>query len=187
MAKLPDPRPGADADLLAEMNRMASVRAHSEGRTELGAVYVAMFNNPDVARRVGALGEQLRFAGVLTDRLRETVILRYAARRGLEYEWAHHVRPAQLAGLTSEIIAGLADPTPPLGLDPVQCAVVEAVDCVLADQELPAALQQRLADAVGNAGVVELVALCGLYAVMGYMTTTFAIEVEPGLPRLAGP
>jgi hypothetical protein len=29
---------------------------------------------------------------------------------------------------------------------------------------------------------IELVALCGLYALMGYMTTAFAIDVEPGLP-----
>ena len=184
MAKLPDPRPGADTSVLAEMKRMAGVRAHSEGRAELGAVYVAMFNNPGLARCVGALGEHLRFAGVLPDRVRETVILRYAARRGLEYEWAHHVRPAQLAGLTPETIAALTEPTPPEGLDPVQRAAVEAVDCVVADEELPAEVQRRLADALGNAGVVELVALCGLYALMGYMTTSFAVDVEPGLPNL---
>ena len=27
-------------------------------------------------------------------------------------------------------------------------------------------------------------ALCGLYALMGYMTTAFAIDLEPGLPGL---
>lgn len=184
MAKLPDPRPGADASVLAQIQRMATVRSHADGRPELGMVYVAMFNNPGVAGCVGALGEHLRFAGVLPDGVREPVILRYAARRGLEYEWAHHVRPAQLAGLSPEIIAGLARPTLPTGLDPVQRAAVEAVDHVVADEELPAALQRSLTDAVGVAGVVELVALCGLYALMGYMTTAFAIEPEPGLPGL---
>lgn len=187
MAKLPDPRPGADASVLAEMDRMASVRSHSEGRPALGMVYVAMFNNPGVARRVGALGEHLRFAGTLPDRVREAVILRYAARRGLEYEWAHHVRPAQLAGLSQEIIAGLARQTPPIGLDSVQRAAVEAVDHVVADEEIPAAVQRSITEAVGDGGVVELVALCGLYALMGYMTTAFAIEPEPGLRKLPGP
>ena len=184
MTKLPDPRPDADASVLAEIKRMAHVRSDSEGRAELGTVYVAMFNNPGVARCVGALGERLRFAGVLPDRVRETVILRYAARRGLEYEWAHHVRPAQLAGLTREMIASLAEPTPPMGLDPVQYAAVQAVDNVVADEEVPAAVQRSLTEAVGDAGVVELVALCGLYGLIGYMTTAFAIEVEPGLPKL---
>lgn len=31
-------------------------------------------------------------------------------------------------------------------------------------------------------GVVEVVALCGLYSLMGYMTTAFDIPIEPGLP-----
>ena len=184
MAKLPDPRPGADPSVLAEIERMANVRSLSEGRAQLGVVYVEMFNNPGVARCVGALGEHLRFAGTLPDRVRETVILRYAARRRFEYEWAHHVRPAKLAGLTDEMIAGLAEPTQPPELDPVQRAAVEAVDHVVADEEIPAAVQRRLTEAVGNAGVVELVALCGLYGLMGYMTTAFAIDLEPGLPKL---
>ncbi len=184
MAKLPDPRPGADPSVLADIERMANVRSRSEGRAELGTVYVEMFNNPGVARCVGALGEHLRFAGVLPDHVRETVILRCAGRRRLEYAWAHHVRPAQLAGLTEQIIAALAERTLPPGLDPVQRAAAEAVDHVVADEEIPAAVQQRLAAEVGDAGVVELVALCGLYGLMGYMTTAFVIEVEPGLPKL---
>ena len=184
MAQLPDPRP--DADALAEMQRMAAVRSDSDGRAELASVYVAMFNNPGLARCVGALGEHLRFAGTLPDHIRETAILRYAARSGFAYEWAHHVRPARLAGIAEETIAALADPAVPPGLDPVQRAAVEAVDHVVAGEEIPAEVQRTLAEAVGNAGVVELVGLCGLYALMGYMTTAFAIAVEPGLPGLPG-
>jgi 4-carboxymuconolactone decarboxylase len=184
MAELPDPRPQADADALAEMQRMADVRSHSDGRAELASVYVAMFNNPGLARCVGALGEHLRFAGTLPDHIREMAILRYAARSGFAYEWAHHVRPARLAGIAEETIAALADPAMPPGLDPVQRAAVEAIDHVVAGREIPAEVQRTLADALGNAGVVELVGLCGMYALMGYMTTAFAIAVEPGLPGL---
>ncbi len=186
MAKLPDPRPGADPEGLADLERMANVRSRSEGRAELGTVYVEMFNNPGVARCVGALGEHLRFAGVLPDHVRETVILRYSARRRLEYAWAHHQRPGQLAGLTPEQIASLAEQSPSQALDPVQLAAVQAVDHVVADEEIPADVQGRLTEAVGDAGVVELVALCGLYGLMGYMTTAFAIGLEAGLPRLPG-
>jgi 4-carboxymuconolactone decarboxylase len=184
MAQLPDPRPQAEADVLAEMQRMAAVRSDSDGRPELASVYVAMFNNPGLARCVGALGEHLRFDGTLPDHIRETAILRYSARNGLAYEWAHHVRPARRAGISEETIAALADRAVPVGLDPVQRATVEAVDHVVAGREIPAVVQRILADAVGNAGVVELVALCGLYALMGYMTTAFAITVEAGLPDL---
>jgi 4-carboxymuconolactone decarboxylase len=186
MAQLPDPRLQADPEVLAEMQRMAAVRSDSDGRAELASVYVAMFNNPGLARRVGALGEHLRFAGTLPDHLRETAILRYAARSAFPYELAHHIRPARRAGIAEETIAALADPAVPPALDPVQRAAVEAVDHVVAGREIPAEVQRTLADAVGNAGVVELVGLCGLYALMGYMTTAFAIAVEPGLPGLPG-
>ncbi len=186
MAELPDPRPQANATLLAEMQRAADVRGDADGRAELAAVYVAMFNNPGVARCVAALGEHLRFGGTLPDQVREAAILRYAGRCGLAYEWAHHVRPARLAGLQEATIMELAGAAVPAGLDPVQRAAVEAVDQVRAGKEISDGVQRVLADSVGYAGVVELVALCGLYALMGYMTTAFAIEVEAGLPALPG-
>jgi 4-carboxymuconolactone decarboxylase len=184
MAPLPDPRPHADPATLAEIQRMAAVRSGADGSAELAAVYVAMFNNPAVARQVGALGERLRFSGTLPGQLRETAILRFAARTGFEYEWAHHVRPAQLAGVSEDTIAALAAPSVPAQLDPVGRAVVMAVDQVVDRDEIPEPVQRVLTEAVGAAGVVELVALCGLYALMGYMTTSFAITPEPGLPVL---
>ncbi len=183
MARLSDPRQGADRELLGEMERMAAVRSHSDGRAELGSVYVAMFNNPEVARRVGALGEHLRFGGSLPDAIRETVILRYAARCKLGYEWAHHVRPAKLAGVPSEVIDALAGAATPTGLSAAQRAAVEAVDQVIAGREISAETQSVLVESFGAAGAVELVALCGLYALMGYMVDAFAIEIEPGLPE----
>ena len=64
MARLPDPTGrlrGADRE---SFDHMASARAHAEGRSHLGDVYVRMFNNPGVATSVGALGEHLRFQEV---------------------------------------------------------------------------------------------------------------------------
>ncbi len=184
MAPLPDPRPHVDAETMAEMQRVADARSHAEGRAELGAVYVGMFNNPGVARAIGTLGERLRFEGTLPDALREMAVLRYAARAGLEYVWAHHVRPAKLAGLSEGLIARLAAPAVPTGLDPTDRAVVEAVDHVVENHEIPDSVQRVLIEAIGVAGVVELVAVCGLYALMGHMTTAFAIQPEAGFPAL---
>jgi 4-carboxymuconolactone decarboxylase len=184
MAELPDPRPTADAATLDEMQRIAQVRSHADGRAELAGVYVAMFNNAAVARLVGVLGEHHRFDGTLPDDVRELAILRYAARRRLTYEWAHHVRPARLAGVDEATIAALATGAVPPGLDARRAAAVEAVDQILAGREIAADTQRILTREFGDTGVVELVALCGLYALMGYMTTAFAIEPEPDLPQL---
>jgi alkylhydroperoxidase family enzyme len=142
-----------------------------------------MFNNPGVATKVGALGEQLRFHGVLPDEVRELVILRYSARQGFGYEWSHHQRPAQLAGISQAVIDGLTAGHVPATLPDGSRAVLEAVDAVVATRSIPADVQRRIVDAHGTAGVVEVVALCGLYAIMGYMVSAFDIALEQGLPE----
>jgi 4-carboxymuconolactone decarboxylase len=183
MAALPDPTAalkGANRDLF---DHMASARADAEGRTQLGDVYVYMFNNPGVAKKVGALGEHLRFHGVLPDAVRELVILRFAARKQYGYEWSHHQRPARLAGLDQDTIDALTAGRIPDALPDASRAALEAVDAVVTKRSIPAEVQQRFVKVHGNAGIVELVALCGLYAIMGNMATAFDIELEEGLPN----
>jgi 4-carboxymuconolactone decarboxylase len=182
MAALPDPTAtlkGADRELF---HHMASARAHAEGRTHLGEVYVRMFNNPGVTGKVGALGEHLRFHGVLPDAVRELVILRFAGRQRYGYEWSHHQRPARLAGLDQDTIDALTAGQIPDTLPDASRAALEAVDAVVAKRSIPAAVQERFVAVYGNGGIVELVALCGLYGIMGDMVTAFDIELEEGLP-----
>ena len=187
MALLPDPTGRlSDADR-AEYDRMARVRSHAEGRAELGQVYALMFNDPAVAGLVGALGEHLRFGGVLPADVRELCILRLATRRGYGYEWAHHQRPAAQAGLDAATVDAITSGDEPAGLRPDQVAALRAVDAVTADRELPPDVYAAIVDAVGTRGAVELVALCGLYGLMGAMVTAFGIPVEAGLPTPPDP
>lgn len=182
MATLPDPTAalkGADRELY---DHMASARAHAEGRAHLGDVYVRMFNNPGVTGKVGALGEHLRFHGILPDTVRELVILRFAARQRYGYEWAHHQRPAKLAGIGQDTIDALTAGRIPGDLPDDWRAALEAVDAVVAKRSISPETQQRFVAVHGDAGIVELVALCGLYAVMGYMVSAFDIGIEKGLP-----
>jgi 4-carboxymuconolactone decarboxylase len=182
MAALPDPTATLEGADRKTFERMAHARAHADGRSELGDVYVRMFNNPAVAAKVGALGEHLRFHGVLPDAVRELVILRISTRQRFGYEWSHHQRPAKLAGISEDLIDALTAGRLPDTLPGAWRAALEAVDAVVAGRSIPAEVQQRFVDAHGNAGIVELVVLCGLYAIMGYMTTAFEIEIEEGFP-----
>lgn len=183
MAKLPNPYEDLTATEQSVWDHMAEARSHAEGRPELGEVYQVMFNNPGLAEKVGALGEQIRFAGVLSDRAREAAILRYAYRQKFGYEWAHHQRPAKLAGLTDDQIAALGSDEVPTGLGEAEQAVVSAVDAVVSGESIPAEIQAAITEEFGRAGVVEVVVLCGLYSIMGYTVTAFDIAVEEGLPK----
>lgn len=183
MAALPDPTEWLSPAERAVYDRMAAARAHADGRAALGSVYVRLFNHPAVAGAVGALGERLRFQGVLPDELRELVILRYASRRRLGYEWSHHQRPARLAGLDRATIDAVTAGEIPEGLAPAARAVLAAVDAVVAGRSIPDDVQRDIVDAHGTAGAVEVVALCGLYALMGYTVTAFDVPLEAGMPE----
>jgi len=183
MAALPDPTETLKGDDREVFEHMATTRAHAEGRPQLGDVYVRMFNNPGVAEKVGALGEHLRFHGVLPDAVRELIILRFSARQGYGYEWSHHQRPAKLGGLDQTTIDAFTLGEIPDTLPDASRAALEAVDAVVAKQSIPPQVQKRFTDVFGNEGIVELVALCGLYGIMGYMIKAFDIEIEEGLPR----
>jgi alkylhydroperoxidase family enzyme len=178
MAELPDPADRLGGADRAEFDRMATVRG--EGR--LGQVYVAMWNNPEVARLVGQLGEHLRYHGVLPGDVRELVILHFARTSDLLYEWAHHQAPARAAGLTDDLIDAIGAGRVPEGIRAEQEAALEAADAVLAGDSIPDEVQATLTDAFGAAGVVELVALVGLYRTIGGFITSFDVHLEPGLP-----
>ena len=183
MVEIPDPTntlTGKDRELF---DHMASARAYAEGRSHLGDVYVRMFNNPGVAEKVGALGEHLRFHGTLPDDVRELVILRFSVRQQFPYEWSHHQRPAKLAGISQEVIDALTAGDVPQTLPDASQATLEAVDAIVAGKSIPADVQRRFVDVHGVSGLVEVVALCGLYSTMGYMTTAFDIQIEEGLPK----
>jgi 4-carboxymuconolactone decarboxylase len=182
MAQLPDPTPELAGEDRGAFEHMAAARSNADGRHALGEVYVRMFNNPGVARAVGALGEHLRFHGSLPDDVRELVILRFASRRRFGYEWAHHQRPARLAGLDDATIASITAGDVPDALPDPSQAVLEAVDAVVDQRSIPADVQHRVVVAHGNGGVVEVVALCGLYGLMGDVVTAFEIPIEDGLP-----
>jgi alkylhydroperoxidase family enzyme len=141
-----------------------------------------MFNNPGVAEKVGALGGHLRFHGILPDAVRELVILRFSARQGYGYEWSHHQRPAQLADLSQDTIDAVTAGDLPATLPDASRAALEIVDAVVSKRSIPADVQRRFTDVHGDSGIVELVAVCGLYGIMGYMVTAFDIPIEEGLP-----
>lgn len=183
LPKLPDPLPESTRALA---DHLTAARSSSEGSAQLAGVYATLLHNPDLAARIAALGEQVRFGGVLPDDVRELVILRYAARFGYDYEWAHHQRPAAIAGLPPTAVAALrADPVPS-GLRVDQQAAIRATDAVCDGVAIPIEVQEVLMASHGVAGVVELVVTCGLYAIMGYTVRSFDVQIEDRLGRASG-
>lgn len=183
MAKLPDPQDTLDSQDLETFQKMAQARANADGKPSLADVYVRMFNNPDIATKVGALGEQLRFHGLLPDHIREAIILRFASLNKLAYVWSHHQRPALLAGLTDIDIQQITEGILPENLDVTCKAALQCVDAIYNKNFIPDAIQSVITDKYGVKGIVEVVTLCGLYALVGNFCMAFDIDVEQGFPQ----
>jgi 4-carboxymuconolactone decarboxylase len=177
MARLPDPTPTLDEEGRAIYRKLAGPRGG------LGGMYLALMNNPRLAEHVGALGGYLRFHGLLSNDVRELAILATARGLGVAYEWQQHAPIALAAGVPQAVVSALqaGDFAAP-SMSPLYLDICSAARHVAAQEALPDALQQRLQQALGLKGVVELVALCGFYRCIATIVTAFDVSLPNAGP-----
>ena len=172
------------AEVRSAIDANVAARAHVDEHPGLSEVYAALFHAPAIASAVSVLGQALRFSDAIPADLRELAILRFAEQTRIGYEWAHHQLPAKQAGLSVAIIEALGRGEVPEECSSVQRDVIAAVDCVLHQRSIPADIQTALADALGGeAGIVALVTMVGLYRLIGAVITSFDVALEAGLSR----
>ena len=124
----------------------------------------------------------LRFAGALMPGGRlprsdsEVLILRTAHNCDCEYEWRHHERLGQEAGLTPAQIAALGEVSPS-SLTAEQELLVQAADQLHSDRRLSDELWERLRPAYDDAQLIEICMLVGHYEMLAM--TINSLEIEP--------
>ena len=177
MAQLPDPTPTLDAEGRAIYQRLAGPRGGLHG------MYLALMNNPVLADHIGALGTYLRFQGLLSDDVRELAILATARGLGVAYEWQQHAPIALAAGVPQAVVSALqAGDFTASSMSALYLDICGAARHVVAQESLPDALQQRLQQALGLKGVVELVVLCGFYRCIANVVTAFDVALPNAGP-----
>jgi 4-carboxymuconolactone decarboxylase len=178
MAQLPDPTPNLDDEGRAIYQRLAGPRGGLHG------MYLALMNNPVLAEHIGNLGTYLRFHGLLSADVRELAILATARGLGVAYEWEQHAPIALAAGVPQAVVSALqaGDFAAP-AMSALYLDICSAARHVVAQESLPDVLQQRLQQALGLKGVVELVTLCGFYRCIATVVTAFDVALpNPGPP-----
>jgi 4-carboxymuconolactone decarboxylase len=139
-------------------------------------VYRTMAHHPDLLRAWAPLRQHVVKESSLGLERAEVVILRTGVRLGSEYEWAHHVSRARALGFSEARIAAVRDM--PDGEDGL---LVRAVDAVFDAHRLPADLEAELSAAVGTAGVFDLIAMVGFYAVLGTILMTYDVPLDDAI------
>ncbi|MEO1060508.1 MAG: carboxymuconolactone decarboxylase family protein [Actinomycetota bacterium] len=119
-------------------------------------------------------------------RTRELVIDRTCARCGAEYEWGVHVAFfAERAELTADQITSLTHggPADHCWTDPLDRAVIEAVDQLHDTSTLDDRLWDELSSHLDDAQVLDLLLLCGWYHAISYVARAAHVPHEDGAPR----
>lgn len=114
----------------------------------------------------------------LTDRQRELIVLRVAALRKAGYEWLQHTFIARDAGLSDEEIQRIAlGPDAPLW-DPLDAAMLRAVDELIGDGQIADATWALLVDKLEVKQILDVIFTVGAYETLAYMIRSFDIEID---------
>ena len=148
----------------------------------LSGPFNAFVTAPDVGRRLSALGATLRFGTSIDRRLSEVAIITVGARWKAEFEWYAHSRMAREHGVPDAVVDAIGrGEAPPFTADDER-VVYDAASQLGRDGHLDAGTYAAAQKLLGDAGLVELVSLCGYYSLISFLLNAFEVGLPPGQP-----
>jgi 4-carboxymuconolactone decarboxylase len=146
----------------------------------LNGPFNAFVHAPDVGRHLTALGRVLRFETSIERRLSEVAIITVGASWKAEFEWWAHAQMARKHGVPDAVVdaIGRGDDPPFEAEDErtIYAVARQLTGTGRVDEEAYAAARALL----GDAGLVELVSLCGYYTLISFLLNAFAVPLPPG-------
>ncbi len=140
----------------------------------------AWLHVPKIGRRLSSLGAYLRFRTSIDRRLAEVTILTVGAHWRAEFEFFAHAPMALEHGVDPLVIEALrAGEAPSFDRDDEQI-VYEIARQLLDDRRVTHATYASGESLLGEAGMVELVALIGYYCLISMLLNLFEVPLPPG-------
>jgi 4-carboxymuconolactone decarboxylase len=145
--------------------------------------------SPGLAARAQALGQYARFDSLLPPELSELAILVTARVWSSGFEWAHHAPIAIAAGIPAEVVEAIGHARPVTFDDPRRQAVFDFAVELQRDRSVGDAAYGVALVQLGQAACVDLVGICGYYAMISMTINTFDVPDGDGplLPALTMP
>jgi 4-carboxymuconolactone decarboxylase len=138
--------------------------------------FPALLRLPDLAERVRALGDYVRFEGTLPQPLRELAILVVARFWSAQYEWYAHSRHAVKAGLDASVPDAIAQGKRPQKLSADEALVYDFCTELMHARDVSDATFAAAVQRFGETTVLELVALAGYY---GFVSLILNVNRSP--------
>lgn len=121
------------------------------------------------------------FASTLSHRVRELVTVRVSWLRRGEYEWAQHVKMGLTAGLSPEEIDAISGGAEFDGWDPVDIALLRAVDEIVQHRYVSDATWALLGEHFSRQELMDLVFTIGTYDLLAMAFNIFGLQLDSGM------
>jgi 4-carboxymuconolactone decarboxylase len=189
MSRLPSPRRdelGPDAQQLWDSIVSGRGEQYVSPAGGLIGPFNAFVQAPGTGRRLSSLGQVLRFGTSIERRLSEIAIITVGARWQAEFEWWAHATMAREHGVAGDVVDAIGrGEDPPFTRDDERAIYTVATQLSRTGQLSPEAYAgaHRL---LGDAGMVEVVSLCGYYTLISFLLNAFDVPLPPDATPMWG-
>jgi 4-carboxymuconolactone decarboxylase len=147
----------------------------------LAGPFNAWLYAPEVGARVADLGAAVRFGGSLDRRLVELAIITVGAAWKAEFEWWAHSQLAAEEGIAVAAVDAISrGESYPFEAEDER-VVHEVASQLTSDGRLGEGTYDEAVEFFGEAGVVELITLCGYYTLVAFTVNALAVRLPPGV------
>ena len=151
-------------------------------RKKLTGPFQIWLNAPELGQLAQALGAHVRYKTTLSPRQSETAILATAQLWKAQYEWVAHAPQAEKAGVKPETIKAIQAGREPKSAQKDERAIIDFVKELYKTRRVSDKTYKRLHGLFGDAGMVELVGICGYYALISMTLNVFRAEIPAETP-----
>ncbi|MEO6093073.1 MAG: carboxymuconolactone decarboxylase family protein [Novosphingobium sp.] len=145
---------------------------------------MVMATHPDLGKATNVFGRHILITNTTAPRCRELIILRVAWLMKSEYEWHNHVGYALNLGMSLDEIAAIKDWRGASHWDEEDRAVLNAVDELLATNDLSDASWAALAKFYDKRQLMDFVYTVGHYVTTAWAFTTFRVPLEAHVDKI---
>ena len=141
--------------------------------------YRAYIRNPDLAPRLTAMSEYLRWNTSLPPRLSEMAILITARHWSAQYEWFAHYPLAIKGGLDPRIAGAIAEGKRPNNMKDDEAALYDLGTALYRDKKVSDAVYNAALEKFGERGIMDIIGIMGYYDI----TSMALITMQAGAPN----
>ena len=171
------------ADALAGLRSVTARHpspSRAPGRPKGMNVLGSFAHHPELTKAFYVFNGHILFNTTLSERQRELVVLRVAALRGSDYEWAQHAVLAGDVGLSPAEVQRIAA-GPDAGWDELDQALLQATDELVRDACVSDPTWRVLSAQLDVQQLMDLIFTVGAYDVLAMLLRTFGTPLDEDL------